>query len=416
MITTASRISSPITIDPDRPSTPTGVLRPAWCWPRNGSPSGRWAATLRPAGPLPGGTHSAPCGVNRLNAQAASTGCPARRAGSIRKHLRKKSANSYWSLRAGAHPGQMVASDPAREPALERAIAANAVPGSTIPEDTEAEVLLQDGAWAWAQVTGQRKDRHGRWCVGLRWYASPAVGGREGWYLYDPALIRRPNGRLLNRAPAAAGGRSCPSACSPGSCGPGRHRRRPVQGSEACAARVTRGGKIVAEIFRFFPGRARPCRGLGPVLGSCAADETAAFLCVAARQGEVQGRCGRTRRPRRAAPCPGPRSCRRPSRERTGPGGEATRRRCCACPSASRRPRICARRSRRRGPGPRGPATTGRASFRRDVGRPTGDQSGCAPWRSSVPNHVASPTWPRTSRARQPWHGKTAPRRPRPAR
>ena len=30
------------------------------------------------------------------------------------------------------------------------------------------------------------------WCVGLRWYASPAVGGREGWYLYDPWLIRRP--------------------------------------------------------------------------------------------------------------------------------------------------------------------------------------------------------------------------------
>ena len=86
----------------------------------------------------------------------------------------------------------MVASDSTREPALERAMPADAVPGSTIPEDTEAEILLQDGTWAWAQVTGQRKDRHGRWCVGLRWYASPAVGGREGWYLYDPALIRRP--------------------------------------------------------------------------------------------------------------------------------------------------------------------------------------------------------------------------------
>ncbi|HEX9356310.1 MAG TPA: hypothetical protein VF933_21145 [Streptosporangiaceae bacterium] len=92
----------------------------------------------------------------------------------------------------------MVASDPAREPTLERAMPADAVPGSTIPEDTEAEILLQDGTWAWAQVTGQRKDRHGRWCVGLRWYASPAVGGREGWYLYDPALIRRP--LMLRRA------------------------------------------------------------------------------------------------------------------------------------------------------------------------------------------------------------------------
>ena len=69
---------------------------------------------------------------------------------------------------------------------------ADAVPGSTIPEDSEAEILLRDGSWVWAQVIGQRKDRRGRWCVGLRWYASPTVGGREGWYLYDPRLIRRP--------------------------------------------------------------------------------------------------------------------------------------------------------------------------------------------------------------------------------
>ncbi|MFY9653862.1 hypothetical protein, partial [Trebonia sp.] len=66
-----------------------------------------------------------------------------------------------------------------------------AVPGSTIPEDTEAEIHLRDGTWVWAQVIGQRKDRQGRWCVGLRWYASPSVGGREGWFLLDPRYIRR---------------------------------------------------------------------------------------------------------------------------------------------------------------------------------------------------------------------------------
>jgi hypothetical protein len=55
--------------------------------------------------------------------------------------------------------------DPSREPVLERAMPADAVPGSTIPEDTEAEILLQDGSWAWCRVIGQRKDRHGRWCV-----------------------------------------------------------------------------------------------------------------------------------------------------------------------------------------------------------------------------------------------------------
>jgi hypothetical protein len=77
--------------------------------------------------------------------------------------------------------------------ALERAMPADAVPGSTIPEDTDAEVQLRDGGgWVWAQVIGQRQDRHGRWCIGLRWYASPSIGGREGWYLYDPQFIRRP--------------------------------------------------------------------------------------------------------------------------------------------------------------------------------------------------------------------------------
>jgi hypothetical protein len=77
---------------------------------------------------------------------------------------------------------------------------ADAVPGATIPEDTEAEVLLRDGTWTWAQVIGQCKDRRGRWCIGLRWYASPSVGGREGWYLCHPGRIRRPT--LEGCAPA----------------------------------------------------------------------------------------------------------------------------------------------------------------------------------------------------------------------
>ena len=50
---------------------------------------------------------------------------------------------------------------------------ADAVPGSTIPEDSEAEILLRDGTWVWAQVIGQRKDRHGRWCVGIRGTPAP---------------------------------------------------------------------------------------------------------------------------------------------------------------------------------------------------------------------------------------------------
>lgn len=93
-------------------------------------------------------------------------------------------------------------SDPAREPALERALPAAAVPGSTIPEDSDAEVLLRYGSWTWRQVIGQRKDRHGRWCVGIRWYASPSIGGRERWYLFDPDRLRRPG--------------LAPQSCSPG--------------------------------------------------------------------------------------------------------------------------------------------------------------------------------------------------------
>ena len=64
---------------------------------------------------------------------------------------------------------------PRREPTLERAMPADAVPGSTIPERTEAHIQLRDGSWIWCEVIGQRKDRGGRWCIGLRWYASPSI-------------------------------------------------------------------------------------------------------------------------------------------------------------------------------------------------------------------------------------------------
>lgn len=93
---------------------------------------------------------------------------------------------------------------------LDRAMPADAVPGSTIPEDTEAEIQLRDGTWVWAQVIGQRKDRQGHWCVGLRWYASPSVGGREGWYLLDSRYIRRPN-PALSRQTRHSRDRQCSS-------------------------------------------------------------------------------------------------------------------------------------------------------------------------------------------------------------
>jgi len=74
----------------------------------------------------------------------------------------------------------------------------DAVPGSTIPEDTDAEALLHDGTWILCPVVGQRKDRHGRWCIGIRWYASPSIGGREGWYI----LGFHPSARVIGAVSA----------------------------------------------------------------------------------------------------------------------------------------------------------------------------------------------------------------------
>ena len=57
--------------------------------------------------------------------------------------------------------------DEGREPALERAMPADVGPGTVFSEHTDAEVLLKDGSWVWCLMIGQRKDRQGRWCVGL---------------------------------------------------------------------------------------------------------------------------------------------------------------------------------------------------------------------------------------------------------
>jgi hypothetical protein len=39
-----------------------------------------------------------------------------------------------------------------REPTLSRALPADALPGSGLPEDTDAEVQLRDGSWVHCQV------------------------------------------------------------------------------------------------------------------------------------------------------------------------------------------------------------------------------------------------------------------------
>jgi hypothetical protein len=70
-------------------------------------------------------------------------------------------------------------------------------PGPTFFEKTDAEVLLRDGSWVWCRVIGQRQDRHGRWCVGIRYYPNATIGESGGWYLYDAQRIRRVQGLRL---------------------------------------------------------------------------------------------------------------------------------------------------------------------------------------------------------------------------
>jgi hypothetical protein len=86
----------------------------------------------------------------------------------------------------------VIPADQSREPTLDRAMPADVGPGPVFFENTDAEVLLRDGSWVWCHVIGQRKDRHGRWCVGIQYYPNATIGESGGWYLLDRSKIRRP--------------------------------------------------------------------------------------------------------------------------------------------------------------------------------------------------------------------------------
>jgi hypothetical protein len=85
------------------------------------------------------------------------------------------------------------------EPSAARRASAQVVPVFRHPQ------LLRDGSWSWCRVIGQRR---GRWCVGIRWYASPPLAAarlvpvRPEW---DPAPS------AINASPALHPG--CTAAC-----------------------------------------------------------------------------------------------------------------------------------------------------------------------------------------------------------
>lgn len=81
--------------------------------------------------------------------------------------------------------------DPRKCPALERALPADDLPGSThVPGWPERRlVLFGDGEWHPVSVTAWRRDREGAVVIDVEWYADGS-----GWsesYRYDGERVRK---------------------------------------------------------------------------------------------------------------------------------------------------------------------------------------------------------------------------------
>lgn len=91
---------------------------------------------------------------------------------------------------------------PSCSPALEAVTPADTGQEWVLGAGTEVEVMLSDGTWTRATLRARGRDARGRWCVLLCWLAGPAAGQREGWFVYDGQLIRRP--RKNRKAPTGS--------------------------------------------------------------------------------------------------------------------------------------------------------------------------------------------------------------------
>lgn len=83
------------------------------------------------------------------------------------------------SRNAGPAPGR-------RDPALDRALPSDAVPGTFRPVSppAPAQARLRDGTWEPVEVHGWRRDTTGHWIALLRWYTPSAM--QEAWFIHDP--------------------------------------------------------------------------------------------------------------------------------------------------------------------------------------------------------------------------------------
>ena len=80
--------------------------------------------------------------------------------------------------------------DPKLCPALERALPADAVPGSSVtcsPPD-RLLVLFGDGFWHPVSVRARRRDRHGRDVIAVEWHIEGETFGEA--YLVNPERVR----------------------------------------------------------------------------------------------------------------------------------------------------------------------------------------------------------------------------------
>jgi hypothetical protein len=80
---------------------------------------------------------------------------------------------------------------PSCSPVMKSAMPAGAGQERALDTDAEVEVMLTDSTWTRATVRARCRDARGRRCVLLSWFAGPAAGRREGWFVCDTRLMRR---------------------------------------------------------------------------------------------------------------------------------------------------------------------------------------------------------------------------------
>jgi len=84
--------------------------------------------------------------------------------------------------------------DPGREPALVPRNPRKRHVGPLVRRRVRVEIRLNDGTWTGGELRGWYRERGGGWLCLLAWHHSSWVGGREGWFVFDPESVRPAGG------------------------------------------------------------------------------------------------------------------------------------------------------------------------------------------------------------------------------